>query len=219
MKNINYQLKLYREKSQACLRLSNNNQVLRKWFGEFAELIFNQAVIKLKNVNLKKDVAYMDKMQVQTFFVEITCLYQRETYYYEIEKDLIKYNFPKENFNIAKSLLLQIRMNHNHPSYDDLLTYYFDEFNSFDYLAFDKTIKILIGNNLIQSIVTKDGSQYFDKNPQPHDHIYFKNYRKLVDCSYEISQFFKKLNDKNTSDESNIFYIENQINFGDYSYI
>ena len=126
---------------------------------------------------------------------------------------MIKNKIPRNCFNSAESLLLQIRMNSVHPSYEDLQTYYLNEYNNFDIPLFAHTINLLIGNNLIQSIITDDGQQYFDKNPTPHDHIYFTQEKKLVDCSKEIAEIFSQKSQCKTSKQNNrkIFYSNQEL--------
>ena len=213
MKNKYYQLKLDKSKNHTCVCLSNDHQIIRKWFGAFAELIFNEALIKFHNTNLLTQTVFLKTNQIRLFFVDITCLYQRLTYHYKIDKDLENSSFPTSTYNAAKSLLLQIRMNQQHPSYQELLTYYLDEFDDFNITLFDQTLNLLIDKKLIQTLITDDGNQFYDNNPNPHDHIYFKSQQKLMDCTVEISLFLKSLHDNCRSDSINgsIFYINSDL--------
>ena len=71
----------------------------------------------------------------------------------------------------------------------------------------------MIGNQLIQMIITDDGQQFFDKNCKAHDHIYFKEHKKLVDCSNELSHLFStsKILNRSFQKLGNIYTINNQI--------
>ena len=206
-----YKLILTISNNQSQLTLNRSNTIIRTWYGSFAQIIYNKVTIK--NSGTKPETIHLQKNEIHVLFTEITCLYQTLIYQYKIDADLIKNNFPRECFIIAESLLLQIRLNSIHPSYDDLQGYFLDEFKHFDCLLFSQTINLLIGKNLIQSIITEDGQQFFDKNPQPHDHIYFKQHKKLVDCSKEISDIFLKINEIGNSRNlnANIFTINREL--------
>lgn len=175
-------------------------------------MIFSQVLAKHKQHN---SFAYpIKKNQIHAFFTEITCLYQTLLFQHKIDSDLKRNNFPDANFCIAESLLLQIRVNSNHSSYEDLLAYFLHEFNSFDVVIFNQTLNLLIENQLIQSIITDDGHQFLDKNTQPHKHIYFKKHQKLVDCSEELANFFAQtIKTKNPQPHTNaqIFYLNHEL--------
>jgi len=181
-----YQISLSILEEKSCLKLSSSNRMIRQWFGKFAELVWEKLITHKiasnKTVNL-------NKKQVHSFFTDITYLYQKLIFQYKIDQDLIKNKFPEKYFSIAQSLLLQIRINPCHPSFDDLLSHFLDEFSCCDQQIFERTLNLLIVNQLIQSIITEDGREFYDKNTNPHDHLYFKKQHKLVDCSEEIKQF------------------------------
>ncbi len=186
-----YQLQLTNNTETCCLQLRKSNHVIRNWFGGFAELIWKKLI--LKNPSVVSEVS-LNKIQVHNLYLVITCLYQRSIHKYKINQDLRDCDFSQESFIIAQSLLLQIRINHCHPSYDDLLAHYFDEYKDCNNTRFDKILNTLIANNLIQAIETDDDRQYYDKNITPHDHLYFKKQQKLVDCNTEIKNFLVGIN-------------------------
>lgn len=201
LNNINKKYKLDFEtgKNTTCLCLSNDQQVIRKWHGQFAKLILKK--LKISTIP-STHLIHFDKQQVHQFFVDMTCLYQSAMCHYGIDKDLIGHQFDNQKLNIAKSLLLQIRMHDQHPKRETLLEYYLNEFDQFDDSLFDKTLLLLSEKKLIQSIITEDGSHYFDKNPKPHDHIYFTEHKKLIDCPSEIASILSSIpleNGKQTS--------------------
>lgn len=207
-----YKLILTDNNNQIQLRLSRSNTIIRTWFGDFANIIY-KSVIKKRNV-INPVTLNLKKKELHSLFTEITILYQTLIHQYKIDSDLIKANFPAENLIIAQSILLQIRLNTNHLSLYDLQAYFLDEFKCFDFVLFKQTINVMIGKNLIQSIITEDGQQFFDKNPEPHDHLYFKKQKKLVDCSQEISEILsvKKEIKQNGINNSNIFTINKELN-------
>jgi len=213
MKISKYKLILYKNHGNTYLQLSNNLHEIRKWNGVFAELIFDKALIKTNLPSKSNSTIYLNKTQIQSFFADITGLYQMAMYHFNIEKDLSSNNFSAHYWNIAESLLLQVRINPIHQTYEALLSYFVNEFPNNDIKEFDNIIKLLIGKNLIQSIITEDGHQFFDKNTQPHDHIYFKQHNKLVDCSREIADFFSltKYFKKSKHTYANIFYVNNKL--------
>ena len=213
MKISTYKITLNTNHGHTCLRLNNNLQVIRKWYGVFAELIFNKALNKSNKVMQNHNTVFLNKNEIHALFSEITCLYQMAIFHFNIEKDLSSSDFPTSYRNIAESLLLQIRINPIHQCYEALLSYFLDEFNYYDASEFDNVLKLLIGKNLIQSIITDDGQQFFDKNPIPHDHIYFKKHKKLVDCSKEIADFFSitKYFEKSKQTYANIFYVNQEL--------
>lgn len=208
-----YTLSFQKNNRNACLCLSSAQQVIRKWHGLFAELVFTRINIQHYNDTTSNSID-LDKKQVHEFFVDMTCLHQNIMCYYQIDKDLNNHQFPQENFNIAKSLLLQIRMHDQHPCREALMNYYLNEFDDFDDTLFDQTLSLMTKKNMIQSIITEDGGQYFDKNPQPHDHIYFKHHQKLVDCPSEISYILNNLPiyDKKPSNQGHVYYVNNPLN-------
>lgn len=193
MKNTIYKLTLNESNNQICLSLYQNKLRVRKWFGVFATIIFDKTTSGFLQATDSKNTFYLKKSQIHHFFTEVTYLYQQAIWHYRIEKDLFKLSFPNKCTCIAESLLLQIRMCQYHPNYDELLSNYLEAFQNRDYKIFDQTIGILLANNLIQLIETKDGRKFFDKNPTPHSHLYFKKYNKLVDCTDEIMTFFHAL--------------------------
>jgi hypothetical protein len=214
MNNTAFEVIIKKNKDQIVLQLNSRNQVIRKWYGAFAELINEKIVIKYNNKKLNNHSTFLNKNQIHTFFTEITCLHQVVIYHFKIENDLSKITQDKILSNIAESLLLQIRINNVHLSYDVLLDYFLNEFPHYDVFHFDKTISLLTNNKLIQSISTEDGCLYFDKNIKPHNHIYFKQHKKLVDSTKELTLFlsgFKKPN-KNKKTSSDVFYVNNLVN-------
>jgi len=205
-----YTLELINQCNHIQLKLSRSNTVLRTWNGNFAQVIFDKIAEKHPSDD---GLIYLSKFQIHSLFTEITCLYQSLIFHYKIETDLITNKFPQKFFNIAESLLLFIRINASHPSYEDLQSYYIDEYKHFDISCFSHTINLLIGKNLIQSIITNDGNQFFDKNPTPHEHIYFTQEKKLVDCTKEISNILfnkQQLLSKNQNCKK-IFYTNSEI--------
>jgi len=207
-----YKLTLTEQSNQYQLNLIRSNLIIRTWYGSFAEYIYTH-VLK-QNKHLKSKELQLKKRQIQNIFTEITCLYQNLLYQNKIESDLINHAIPKNCFCIAESLLLHIRINKIHPSYDDLLSFFLNEFKNCDWDLFNKTINLLVNTQLIQSIITADGLQYFDKNIQPHDHIYFSKHKKLVDCSDEIAVIFQNKNNLSHLSHkfvSNIYYVNNRI--------
>ena len=104
---------------QHCLSLSYHQHIVRKWYGSFADAICNHL---LQSIKSQKHYA-LNKKQVQTFFVDVTCLHQQAMHYFGIEKGLFEANFSSQNINIAKALLLHIRMNDQHPSRDMLIEF------------------------------------------------------------------------------------------------
>lgn len=212
MNNKCYQLRLYKEKDQTCLLLSNKTQIVRKWCGTFAQLIFDKIIVQYKSINKNHNTIFLCKEQIHGVFTKITCLYQKLNYVYKIDSDLNKCHFPKKYLNIAESLLLQIRINEQHPSYEDLLAHFLDEFSNYNYTKFDSTLTLLLKNRIIQLITTEDSKQYFDKNPVPHKHIYFRKHKKLVDCTNEMSVFLNNLNMTTlASSTNNIYYVNNSL--------
>ncbi len=201
-----YKLTFETSQNNTSLCLSNHQQVIRKWHGVFAELTLK----KLQpNIFLEKQAIYFDKQQVHKFFVDMTCLYQNAMCHYSIDKDLIGHNFSNQKLNISKSLLLQIRMHDQHPKRETLLEYYLNEFDQLDDSLFDEALLLLSEKKLIQSIVTEDGAHYFDKNPKPHDHIYFTNHQKLIDCPSEIAFILNNipLHNGQQSNPGQVFYM------------
>lgn len=209
-----YKVQLTKNNNQIKLTLSCSKKNIRVWYGNIAQRIFNTISTKYR---LTKDgIIYLKKKQIHALFTEITCLYQTILFQYKIDTDLIKNNIPRICFNIAESLLLQIRINTLHPSYEDLQAFFLDEFKDFDLILFNQTINLLIEKNLIQSIITDDGQQFFDKNIELHDHIYFKKHKKLVDCTKEIADFFSMTKHINKSKQTcaKIFYFNKELNLG-----
>jgi Fe2+ or Zn2+ uptake regulation protein len=213
MNNAKFKLTYTKNNDQVCLQLNSRNQMIRKWYGAFAKLINEKIVAKYKNNKLDIHSTFLNKSQIHTFFTEITCLHQVVIYHFNIEKELSNIYQDKTVRNISESLLLQIRINNVHFSYDDLLDYFLNEFSQYDIYLFDKTINLLIKNKLIQSINTEDGYQYFDKNIQLHNHLYFKQHKKLVDCSKELTLFLSGINyiKKNTHTDTRIIYVNNLV--------
>ena len=205
-----YQINLSIDKEKSCLRLESSNRVIRQWFGKFAELVWKKLITH--NTASNKTVN-LNKKQVHSFFTDITYLYQKLIFQYKIDQDLIKNKFPDKYFSIAQSLLLQIRINPCHPSFDDLLSHYLDEFNCCNHNNFDNTLNLLIEYKLIQSILTEDGRQFYDKDTSPHDHLYFKQQHKLVDCSEEIKQFLIGINctQFNKKNKSKLFTLNSNL--------
>lgn len=213
MNNKNFKLTYTINNDQVCLQLNSRNKIIRKWYGAFAKLINEKIVIKYKNNRPDSHSIYLNKNQIHSFFTEITCLHQIVIFHFKIEQDLLNIYQDKTVRNISESLLLQIRMNNVHLSYDDLLDYFLNEFFQYDIFIFDETINLLINNKLIQSIKTEDGCQYFDKNIKLHNHIYFKQHKKLVDCSKELTLFLSGINylKKNRLAGTSIFYVNNLV--------
>jgi hypothetical protein len=207
----NFKLTFKKHNDQVCLQLNSRNQIIRKWYGAFAELINEKIMVNYEKTGKDKNEVFLYKCQIHTFFTEITCLHQLVLYHFKIEKDLSNIYQCKTIRNIAESLLLQIRINNAHLSYDNLLNYFYNEFPHNDILNFDKTISLLTSNNLIQSIITEDGCQYFDKNIQLHNHIYFKQHKKLVDSTQELTLFLSgiKYLSKIQQNDTRIFYVNN----------
>ncbi|MCB1603292.1 MAG: hypothetical protein R3F25_08600 [Gammaproteobacteria bacterium] len=183
------------------LSLESTKKVIRQWCGQFAELIFYQE-FQGSNTHVKSTHT-LQKNQVRKLFLNITCLHQKLIYKYNIDSDLRKIKIPKNLINIVKSLLLQIRINSSHSEYSELKNYYIDEFLNYNMGIFDDTLDILVANKLIQAIYTDDGKLFFDKNTQPHNHIYFSQYKKLVDCSTDMTDFFLKNNIMEIKKDSN----------------
>ena len=211
--NNNYKLTLIKKSNQTCLQLRYKTQVVRNWYGRFAELIFSNTLNIKQAYTQNQHSLYFTKYQIQSLFTEITCLYQFINYQLKIDKDLVLENFPNKTCHVAEYLLFQIRINPIHMAHDDLLFYFLEEHNHYDISIFDKAINLLVGNNLIQMIITDDGEQFFDKNSKPHDHIYFKEHKTLVDCSSEISNMFSgiKLVNQPIQKLGNVYTINNEI--------
>lgn len=206
-----YKLELINHHNQIQLKLSRSKTIIRTWYGSFAQIIFDK-VMTPYTVS-EKDSLFLSKNQVQLLFSEITCLYQRLICHHNINSDLNKNKISKEVFNVAESLLLQIRINSMHLSYEELQDYYLNEYSYFDLYLFNHTINLLIGKNLIQSIITEDGQQFFDKNLKPHNHIYFFQKKKLIDCSREIANIFSQSKLLKISKQNNmkIFYAKDEL--------
>ncbi len=209
MNTNSYKLSLKQHNNQTCLQLHQNGLQIRKWFGSFATMVFNRIIRKYSTIKQSQTTAYLRKNQMHGLFTEVTCLYQQALCHYKVEQDLIKIKPPKNYCCIAESLLLHIRMNEIHPSHDDLLCFFLDVYQNRDYKIFSETITLLLNHNLIQVINTTCGKIFYDKNPEPHDHIYFKEHDKLVDCDNETSSFLESLTHVkiDTSDEANIYCI------------
>jgi hypothetical protein len=180
--NCTYNLKLCFAEGQAKLRLTNHSSLNRNWFGQFAISIYAKALqmLGVETFNYQLDIK---KQQLQTLFLEITTIYQRSLVKHNIEKDLYSLKMPNYLANISQSLLLMLRMNTIHQNYKFLLNFYFEEYRTLNSEAMDQSLAILVSNNIIQKIETNDKQIFFDKNPRPHSHIYFKNQNKLIDCN------------------------------------
>lgn len=213
MKNTIYKLTLNKQNNQSCLSLYQNNLQVRKWFGEFASIIFETTTKEFLKIYSSDNSFCLCKQQVRHFFIQVTCLHQQAIWHYGIRKDLCSIQFPTKYTCIAESLLLQIRMNKGHPSYDQLLSNYLDVFQNRDHEIFYIAINILLENDLIQLIETDDGNKFFDKNPIPHSHLYFRQHNKLVDSTEEMSIFFQELNQiqKSSTANANIYYFDKSL--------
>jgi Fe2+ or Zn2+ uptake regulation protein len=204
MINSHYNLIFKETSGNVSLHLCNSNTVIREWFGGFAKLIWNQVSLKKKYLmsSLK-----LNKNQVYCFFRDVTCLYQSLNIKYNIDKDLSKYDFDKECYNMAESILLHIRLSSCHLSYDEVLGHLFSEFKTANFQNADKAFDLLIGNKLILLVITPDGYKYFDKNTNPHNHIYFIKHKKLVDSTQELTELMENVNCKKiiNSNQSSLY--------------
>ena len=188
---IRYQLNKVQNTEDFSLQLSFRNRIVREWSGEFARLIWKKTIRKFLLFDTKVE---LDKKQMHQFYVDLTCLYQQSIVEHSIDKDLIQHNVSSKLFSFAQSLLLKIRINKCHQSYDDMLSYYFGEFNHTNKVLFDQTLDFLINKKLIQSIHVVDDIRFFDKNINLHDHLYFKKQGKLVDCNSQLKKLLKSIN-------------------------
>lgn len=179
---------IYEKKSDSKkISLMKNQSVIRQWHGQFAEMIYiSESASENKH---RWSMLELNKKQVHGLFINITYLHQKLLIKYEVETDIINQWFSCSIQEIAKSILLQIRMNPCHLSYDELLKYYIDEFHTYDMNLFNLTTQGLSESKLIQIIHTEEGKIFFDRNTRPHNHIYFKNQNKLIDCSSELANF------------------------------
>ena len=185
-----YKVKLTNCSGEISLQLYKNTSLKREWFGDFAKIIWLQIT---KDIKVSYSSISLNNKQVCTLFRDITCLYMTLKLQLNIDKDLIKCNLSSSYHNIAESILLFIRINTCHKSHEDLLVFLFNEYKITESEAIEKALKLLIGNNLILSIITNDGYQFFDKNTQPHDHIYLKKHKKLIDSTTELTELMEKL--------------------------
>jgi hypothetical protein len=183
-----YILSLSFDQGQAHLELSNQSNLNRKWFGKFAIYIYAKALPLVTSDKIGKTLS-IKKNQLQGLFLDITNIYQRALIKHNIERDLSTLQIPSNLSNITQSLLLMIRMNSDHQNYNFIQNYYFEEYRTLNSDAMNDSLDILITNKLIQKIVTNDNQAFFDQEPTPHNHIYFKNQNKLIDCNndcYEV---------------------------------
>ncbi|MFK8011247.1 MAG: hypothetical protein AB8B80_04345 [Marinicellaceae bacterium] len=208
-----YELTIKETENQMFLEISLSHNVKRKWYGKFSEIIYHNAIKKFNSFSYDQNSMKLTKQQMQLFFAEVTSIYQKAVFQLKIDKDLVKYKIPHHLWNTTEFILFQIRINSLHLSYENLLSFYLEEHNNFKVIEFEKSLDLLIEYNLIQNILTEDHQQFFDKNTQPHDHIYFKKYNKLIDCTIEMAQLLLKPQNIKVSHQvnSNIYYINSEL--------
>lgn len=182
--NNKYNLTLSLKQGQTTVQLGNHSYLNRKWFGQFALHLFTKAS-NLTTEKISHNQLTLNKEQLQRLFIEITTIYQWGLIQFNIEKDLSKLSIPKYLMNICQSLLLMMRMNSSHQNYMHLQNYYIEEYRTLNCEALNQSLEFLVNNKLIQKIETEDHQTFFDKNPQPHNHIYFKKQQRLIDCNDE----------------------------------
>jgi hypothetical protein len=143
-----YEIKIISEKSQACVILSINDNKLKKWKGVFAQLIINEICNRSIFENGNNVIC---ENHFHIFLNNVSKLYYKALIYYNIENTITPFKISKDRCNIAKFLLLHIRLNEQYLSNDELFSNFLDEFPNSNFLKYYELIDFFIENKLINT--------------------------------------------------------------------
>ncbi len=106
-----------------------------------------------------------------------------------IRRDLIGWN--DSNHALAQELLFQIRSHDLHHGEHQLLEHVLNKGLPGNEDSALQALSELDRQGLIQQISTADGQVFYDRNTEPHAHLYYPSQNRLIDCSEHCRQLFR----------------------------
>ncbi len=182
---MNWQLTLinnYQNSGESCVQLTHTKRenLLRSWFGPFAQQLFHSITNKVPTPVKNSHNCCLDigKQCAQYLLVQASYQHQRCLYQYQVNQDLN--NKGIQGAHELGDLLLYIRMTAQHPCHQNIEQLYNTQLSSCHDTG--QALNTLLDARLIQQINYQQLT-YYDKNPYPHDHVLNLRSEKLTDLT------------------------------------